>query len=82
MLRMVLIAVTVYGGVLLLLYWKQEVLLFAPTRLPPDHRFTVAGVVERKIEVEGATLSALHFRQPDPTALLAKPRARSSAPSR
>ena len=67
---MILIAVTVYGGVLLLLYWKQEVLLFAPTRLPPDHRFTVAGVLERKIEVEGATLSALHFRQPDAKGLV------------
>jgi len=61
---MTLIAVAIYGGVLLLLYWKQEFLLFVPTRLPPGHRFSVPGVVERTIDVEGATLSALHFRQP------------------
>ncbi|HTT09800.1 MAG TPA: alpha/beta fold hydrolase [Burkholderiaceae bacterium] len=63
-LRMTLIAVAIYGGVLLLLYWKQEFLLFAPTRLPPGHRFSVPDVVERTIDVDGATLSALHFRQP------------------
>lgn len=64
-LSFILIAAALYGGVLLLLYWQQERLLFAPTRLPPEHRFTVEGVVERRIEVDGATLSALHFRQPN-----------------
>ena len=62
---MILIAVTLYSGVLLLLYWKQELLLFAPERLARGHQFTVPDVVERKIEVDGATLSALHFRQPN-----------------
>ena len=70
LLRMILIAVAVYCGVLALLYWKQELLLFAPTRLPPGHQFTVAGVVERKVDVDGATLSALHFRQQDAKGLV------------
>jgi alpha-beta hydrolase superfamily lysophospholipase len=69
-LRMTLIAVAIYAGVLLLLYWKQEFLLFAPTRLPPGHRFSVPGVVEHTVEVDGATLSALHFRQPDAKGLV------------
>lgn len=65
LLRMILTLVALYCAVLLLLYWKQELLLFAPTRLPADHQFTVPGVIERKVDVDGATLSALHFRQPD-----------------
>lgn len=59
------VAAALYAGLMALLYWQQEWLLFAPTRLPPDHRFSVDGVVERRLEVDGATLSALHFRQPD-----------------
>jgi pimeloyl-ACP methyl ester carboxylesterase len=57
-------ALLVYAAVLLLLYLRQESLLFLPARLPPDHRFSVPGVVEVAVPVEGATLSALHFRQP------------------
>jgi uncharacterized protein len=62
-LSVILTAVATYGAVLLFIYWQQERLLFAPTRLPPDHRFGIEGVVERSIAVDGATLSALHFRQ-------------------
>lgn len=61
---LIVAVVALYGAALVLLYWRQEVLLFAPTRLPADHRFGVEGVVERTIPVEGAMLSALHFRQP------------------
>jgi pimeloyl-ACP methyl ester carboxylesterase len=68
--RMLLTVLALYGGVLLLLYWNQEALLFVPERLAPGHRFTVPGVVERTVEVEGATLSALHFRQPDAKGLV------------
>lgn len=35
-------------------------------RCPPDFKFTVAGVEELKLPVNGAELSALHFRLPDP----------------
>lgn len=70
LLRLILVALAVYGGVLLLLYWQQEALLFVPERLAPGHQFRVPGVVERKVEVDGATLSALHFRQPDAKGLV------------
>jgi pimeloyl-ACP methyl ester carboxylesterase len=70
LLRMILTLVALYGAVLLLLYWKQELLLFMPTRLSATHEFTVPGVVERKVEVDGATLSALHFRQPNAKGLV------------
>jgi pimeloyl-ACP methyl ester carboxylesterase len=62
---MILGVAGLYFGILVLLYWQQERLLFLPTRLPAEHRFTVPGVVERTVPVDGATLSALHFRQPD-----------------
>jgi len=70
LLQMILIAGAVYGGVLVLLYWKQESLLFFPTRLPHDHRFSVSDVVERPVDVDGARLSALHFRQPNAKGLV------------
>jgi pimeloyl-ACP methyl ester carboxylesterase len=70
LLQVILIAVAVYGSVLVLLYYKQESLLFFPTRLPPDHRFSVPDVVERYVDVDGARLSALHFRQPNAKGLL------------
>jgi alpha-beta hydrolase superfamily lysophospholipase len=60
----ILTVAALYAVLLALIWWQQERLLFAPTRLPPDHRFTVEGLVERTVPVEGATLSALHFRQP------------------
>jgi len=68
--RLVALALAIYAGVLALLYCKQEALLFVPTRLPEDHRFVVAGVVERRVAVNGASLSALHFRQPDAKGLV------------
>ncbi len=46
------------------LYLRQESLLFFPVPLPADYRFDLPGVTEEKIQVPGATLSALHFRQP------------------
>jgi pimeloyl-ACP methyl ester carboxylesterase len=70
LLSIVLIAIAVYGGVLVLLYWKQESLLFFPTRLPSDHRFGVPDVVERQVDVDGARLTALHFRQPNAKGLV------------
>ena len=46
------------------LYLRQESLLFFPVPLPADYRFDLPGVTEEKIAVPGASLSALHFRQP------------------
>jgi hypothetical protein len=47
-------------------YWQQESLLFAPEPLPADHVFSIADATEVRIDVPGATLSALHLRLPDP----------------
>jgi uncharacterized protein len=53
-----------YTGLLLGLYVGQERLLFRPHVLPANHAFALPNVSERSIAVEGASLSALHFRQP------------------
>jgi uncharacterized protein len=68
-LSLLMTVAALYGGVLALLWWGQEKLLFQPTPLPADHRFAVdADVHERFIDVPGARLSALHLQ-------LARPRA-------
>lgn len=67
----VLAMVQLYGAVLALLWWGQERLIFQPAPLPADHRFDRgADVHERSIEVDGARLSALHLRLPQPRALV------------
>jgi pimeloyl-ACP methyl ester carboxylesterase len=53
------------------LWWGQERLLFHPTPLPPDHRFSLpADVHETTIDVPGARLHALHLRLPQPDGLV------------
>ena len=47
-------------------YWRQEALIFHPTPLNADYRFAVPDVTEVRIPVDGATLSALHFKQAKP----------------
>jgi len=47
-------------------YWRQEALLFEPAPLSPSHAFAIADTREVRIEVDGATLSALHLRLPNP----------------
>ena len=58
------IPLLLYGVAVGAIYMKQESLLFFPTPLAADHRFRQEGVVERFVEVDGARLHALHFRQP------------------
>jgi alpha-beta hydrolase superfamily lysophospholipase len=63
----VLLLIAVYGAVLLWVYLRQESLLFHPEPLGADHVFALgADVHEERIEVPGATLSALHLRLPAP----------------
>jgi pimeloyl-ACP methyl ester carboxylesterase len=59
-----------YAIVLAAVALLQERLIFFPEVLPQSHRFEKPEVVERTIAVPGATLSALHFRQPDARGLL------------
>jgi pimeloyl-ACP methyl ester carboxylesterase len=61
------IALAVYAAVLGWIYVRQESLLFYPAPLPPDYAFAIpADVHEVRIDVDGASLSALHLRLPDP----------------
>lgn len=59
-------ALVAVATLLAAVYWRQEALLFHPERLPAAHRFDLPGVEEVRIEVDGATLSALHMKLPDP----------------
>jgi fermentation-respiration switch protein FrsA (DUF1100 family) len=64
LLTIVGVPLLLYGVVVGAVYLRQESLLFFPTPLAAEHRFRQAGVVERSVEVDGARLHALHFRQP------------------
>jgi pimeloyl-ACP methyl ester carboxylesterase len=63
---------TLYVLALAALYFFQERILFPVTPLPADHRFRFDGqrFEEMAVRVPGATLSALHFMQPDPRGLV------------
>jgi len=58
------------GALVAVLYWRQGRLLFFPEPLPPDYRFDLPGVAEVSLAVDGAVLSALHLRLPDPKGLV------------
>jgi uncharacterized protein len=51
-------------------YVWQEALLFDPVPLARDYRYGLAGVDEVGVPVDGARLSALHLRLPDPQGLV------------
>lgn len=57
----------VYALAIAALWWGQERLLFAPSRLPADFRYdTPPDVQETWVDVPGARLNALHLRLPHP----------------
>ena len=63
------LAALVGGSYLLAIAWLylcQERLIFEPVPLPAEHRFVQAEVEEVTLRVDGAALSALHLRLPDP----------------
>jgi pimeloyl-ACP methyl ester carboxylesterase len=64
LLTLVGIPLLLYGVAIGAIYLRQESLLFFPAPLAADHGFGLDGVVERTVEVDGAKLHALHFRQP------------------
>lgn len=67
LLTMAAVAVAMYLGLLALLWWGQEKLLFHPHPLPAEHRFRVdSDVHEAWVDVPGARLHALHLRLPNP----------------
>ena len=66
-----LLALLVYGALLVALWFKQEALLFSPQKLPAEHRFKPdADVSETWVDVPGARLNALHLRLPNPTGVV------------
>ena len=60
------IAVLALLGLLGLVYFRQERLIFFPEPLAPDFRPALPDVEEVAIAVDGARLSALHLRLPRP----------------
>lgn len=60
------VLLAVYAAMAAWVYYKQEALLFFPDRLPPGYRFAIPGAAEVSVPVNGATLSALHFKMPNP----------------
>lgn len=69
--RILLMLATVYGALLIYLYFAQENLIFAGTKLPADHEFAFDVPFEEvTIAVDGAELNALHFRQPETRGLV------------
>ncbi|MCA2998153.1 MAG: alpha/beta fold hydrolase [Rhodocyclaceae bacterium] len=64
------LCVLAYGGVALFFYVGQETLIFRPTPLPASHVFNLPQTTEISLAVDGATLSALHFKQPDAKGLI------------
>lgn len=56
----------IYAALLVVMYLRQESLIFQPDSLPQDHRFAVSGLDEVQIPVEGATLHARHLKLPNP----------------
>lgn len=66
-LAVVLLPALAWAAVTLLLWFKQDSLLFRPTPLPADTRLaTEPDVHESFVDVPGARLSVLELRLPDP----------------
>ena len=70
LLSLLLIPLLAYALAVGAVYIRQEALLFFPEPLASNHRFPHAGVEERYIDVDGAILHALHFRQPNARGLV------------
>ena len=66
------IVVAVYAAFVAVLYFTQERLIFAGSRLAPDYKFAFGAqrYEEIRVNVPGATLHALHFMQPAPRGLV------------
>lgn len=65
------IPAVLYGAVLGFLWFKQEALMFHPVPLPADYRLaTEPDVHESTIEVDGARISVLQLRLPNPSGVV------------
>lgn len=68
--RAVLLAMAFYLAVLAWVYWQQEQLIFQPDPLAAAHRLASDNVHEVAVNVDGAELSALHLRLPNPKGVI------------
>src|SRR5580765_4390523 len=66
LLWLIALATAAYLVIVALVYFRQENLIFHPVPLAADFQFSLPGVVEEKVIVPGAELSALHLRLPNP----------------
>jgi uncharacterized protein len=65
------LVVFLYGAALVVIWWRQESILFSPTVLPANHSFKLApDVSEFTVEVPGAKLNGLHMRRANPKAIV------------
>ncbi len=65
------IALVGYVAICALLYWRQEKLLFFPTKLADDFSYPFARpFTEVSLPVEGAIINAVHFTHPAPKGVL------------
>lgn len=66
----ILILALLYALLIGAMLFNQERMLFYPVRLAADFEFKKPGVIERTVNVPGATLSALHFKQENAKGLI------------
>jgi uncharacterized protein len=64
------VLVGLYAALLLYMYARQEAFLFQPTPLAANHQYTVAGLDEITIPVDGAVITARHLKLPNPTGVI------------
>lgn len=71
LLTLALAAAAVFAGLLALLWWQQEKLIFLPAKLPAEHRFAFGSDVQEVfIDVPGARLHALHLKNVAPRGIV------------
>jgi hypothetical protein len=68
--RMLGICALIYAAILAFLFFRQESLIFKPSKLPADHQYQLAGLSEVQIPVDGAVIFARHFKNPAPKGVL------------
>ena len=70
MILAVAIVVVVTAALVAAIYWYQEILIFHPVPLAADYVFDQPDVVELAISTDGAVLSGLRLRLPDPKGIV------------
>lgn len=66
----VAIVIALFAALVAAIYYHQELLIFHPERLAADYVFDQPNVDELAIATDGAVLSALHLRLPDPKGIV------------